>query len=87
MGHLRQPFISKQASVISKWGRTSYFKEAQCLIESRQKWAVTSKSGKVLFQSMAVISKWGSYFKVGHSTAYFKSQLFHVLIGLVEIEI
>ena len=44
------------ASVISKWGRDSYFKVSQCLFQSG---AVTSKCGKMSLDSGAVISKWG----------------------------
>ena len=55
------------ASVISKWGRGSYFKGGECLFQSGVK--VISKWSKMLFQRGAVISKGDNYFKVEHNTA------------------
>ena len=59
------------ASVISKWGRDSYFKVSQCLFQSGanviSKWGSYFKVRQNVTSQWAVISKWDNYFKVGHN--------------------
>ena len=64
--------LQSRTSVILKWGRDSYSKVGHCLCQSGakiiSKWAVTSKWGKMFFQSGTVISKWKNYFKEQSNT-------------------
>ena len=74
-----QPLFQKGAeTVISKWVKV-YLKVGQ-LFQCRAKW---------LFQSAAVMSKWGNYFKMGHNTfsptsfAYIKYGCYYQLLLII----
>ena len=63
LGSFLKLLFQSAASVISKWGRGSYFKGGECLFQSG---AFISKWGKSYFKvEQNAISKRGSYFKRG----------------------
>ena len=60
VGQLRQPFISKWDKGYFKVGQRQLFQSMSMFFNVGQSGAkVISKWGKILFQSGAVISKWG----------------------------
>ena len=67
LGSFHMLLYQSAASVISKWGRGSYFKGGECLFQSGP---FISKWGKSYFKvEQNVISKGDNYFKMKYNTA------------------
>ena len=64
-GNFDKLLFQSEASAISKWEIHSYFKLGQCLFQSDSNYF---KVEHKLFQSVAVVSKEGNYFKIRYIT-------------------